>query len=494
MARSIRENIVISFAVFSLISLILVGGLSLIFVSLIGQTTTVMSTDALKTQIKDNIEQTAEQNALVINRKLSNAEAMVNAMAEECENLFRPTSPYNYRRSYYDYFFEYDRGLQNFPNGTYLDPYYGVYLSWDYSSFYFPGSSSSNYLTLLEADSQLNDTVSRTANMDVIFKLIHINMPEIRWLYIAFEHENLFINYPGSVVGGTDIERQTDPFTATEEDWYTEVRNGFGNIVFTAPYFDPIDGALLITIGKAIYHPVSQNLLGCIFADITIESIKEKIIDITILETGYAVLIQQSGLVVAHPEWTAINPNVDLPSIEEVEINFDGSPSLLLGHLTVITSGESGVVEYVRNTQARYIAFAPVGKGDYICLIVVPVSEAIASVAPLQNRIETATLSALIQVVTIIAIAVVASLSIGIWLSNRIIRPITKLTNIASKMATDKIREDILGELDIQIDKELEAQEDEVGDLTRAFKGMLSTLKTETKKDQKGLDDSFWDT
>jgi len=392
MARSIKQNIIISFVIFSLVSLILIGSISTLFVGFVGQTTTSMSTDALSTQIQENIEQTAIQNSLIVNQKLSSAEAYVNAMAEECENLFHLDSRYTNRTVFYDYFFEYDRGLELYPNDTYLDSLYDVYLSWSYASYYFPGSDSSNYLTLLEADPSLNDTIQRMAHMDYIFQSIHLNAPEIRWLYIAFETSDLFINYPGSVVGGTDQERVSDPFYATQEDWYSEVRQGNGDIVFTAPYFDPIDGALLITIGKAIYHPSTSVLLGCIFADITIESIKEKIINIQILDTGYAVLIQQSGTVIAHPEWTAVNPNDDLPTLDEVEVNINGQPAITEYQITVITSGDSsGVIEYTRNGKTFYLAFNSVGKGDYICLIIVPEEEALASVSPLQSRIQAAT-------------------------------------------------------------------------------------------------------
>ncbi len=493
MTRSIRANIIISFVAFSLISLVLVGAISIGFISIIGQTTINRSSNALKDQIQDNVKQTADQNALIINRKLSNAEALVNAMAEECVNLFKTDSPFKFRQPYYDYFFEFDRGQELFPNDTYLDQQYGIYLSWSYASWYIPQSNSSNYLQLLAADPSLNDTVNRVSNMDYIFQAIHENAPEIRWLYIAFETTNLFINYPGSAVGGTNNERNADPFVSTAEEWYTDVRSGNGKIVFTAPYFDPIDGALLITIGKAIYHPVQNTLIGCIFADITIESIKEKILDIDILESGYAVLIQESGLVVAHPEWTAPNPNVDLPTIDQVEVNLNGLSAISQPQLTVITSGSTGVIEYERDQEDRYLAYAPVDKGDYICLIIVPVDEAIASVGVLAQRIDAQTVTTIVQALIIILVAVVLSITIGIWISNRIIRPITHLTQIASKMATDQVREDLLGELDLQIDSELEKQADEVGDLTRAFKGMLNSLKQEKKEAIQKLDDSFWD-
>ena len=102
-------------------------------------------------------------------------------------------------------------------------------------------------------------------------------------------------------------------------------------------------------------------------------------------------------------------------------------------------------------------------------------------------------MTSIVQLLIITVGAFALSLIVGIWLSDRIIRPISHLTGIASKMATDKVREDILGDLDLQIDQELENQDDEVGDLTRAFKGMLSTLRKESKTEKGQLSDAFWD-
>ena len=70
MARSIRQNIILSFSIFSLVSLILVGIISVVFVGFIGFTTVNRSTNALEMQIQDNINQTAISNSQIINKKL----------------------------------------------------------------------------------------------------------------------------------------------------------------------------------------------------------------------------------------------------------------------------------------------------------------------------------------------------------------------------------------------------------------------------------------
>ncbi|MFW9998006.1 MAG: HAMP domain-containing protein, partial [Candidatus Odinarchaeota archaeon] len=102
------------------------------------------------------------------------------------------------------------------------------------------------------------------------------------------------------------------------------------------------------------------------------------------------------------------------------------------------------------------------------------------------------TLATIAQVVIIIAATGIISVLAGFFTANRIIRPISRLTNIASKMATsERLREDLLGDIGMDIDPELEKQQDEVGDLTRAFKGMMTALKEDTARKQEKK--SFWE-
>ncbi|MFW9997759.1 MAG: cache domain-containing protein, partial [Candidatus Odinarchaeota archaeon] len=428
MARSIKQNIILSFTIFSLISIVIVGAISVLVIGMIGQTTVGESTNALEEQIQRNMEKSAEQNAKVINQKLSDAENMVEMMAEECEMIFSDDNTYQWRRSYYDYFFQYDQDQAPagiLPSNTYKITLDGteqsLWVSWNYASYYFPGSTQTNYDQYAE---QYNDTLGKVSNMDYIFSYIHENAPDFRWLYVVFgapgtSLDGLFINYPGSIVGGSSTERVSTPFEPTGEEWYAEVLAGNGNIVFTAPYFDPIDGVLLITIGRAIYYP-NGTAIGIIAGDLSIESVKDKILDVVILESGYAALIQEDGTVVAHqdydpPEPEEITDDTVLPGINDVEVNKDKTPVLTAADVQAITSGNSGLIEYTRDKEQRFLAYHPVGKGDYICLIVVPVSEAIAAVKPLQDRIGLTTLATIAQVVIIIAATGIISVLAGFF-------------------------------------------------------------------------------
>jgi HAMP domain-containing protein len=479
MARSIRTNVLISYVLLALLFISVIGILSIGFTDLIGTTTYDQSTDALQTQIQTNLHSQSDQIASIIRQKFENAESMVLMMANELEHILNG-SRYSDREAYYDWFFEYDRSPGLVPLDTYYETSYQVWLSWSYASYYFPGSNHTNYW---QRSAAFNETIEKVAAMDYIFQTIHANAPDFRWLYIAFADSNLFINYPGSVVGGTLTERMADPYYPTTQPWYQEVIAGQGEIVFTEPYFDEIDGVPLITIGRAVYYP-NGSLMGSICGDISIQDVVNKILDFKILDTGYASLITSTSLVVAHPEYIPSDPSQPLPLISEVEINTDGTSALTSGQLTQITSGTTGLLTYLRNSQNRYLAYTPVEKGDYICVIIVPEAEAVAGVAPLQLRMISATTTTTIQVFILMTITLIASIAIGSLIAFYIVKPISHLTDLTVNLSTDKARKDILAGVDL--DPALLSKKDEIGQLTRAFASMVESVREEESERVKG--------
>ncbi|MFX1485013.1 MAG: hypothetical protein ACFFCP_17685, partial [Promethearchaeota archaeon] len=191
-----RTTVILTFLVISLVSLSATGFISLTFVNLIGNSTTDQSSDALENQIQTNMDQTSQKTALVINQKLTSAEGMIAAAAEELEALFETGSPYEYREVYYDLLFE-DDSVAPAPADNHYDSDYGLNVSWTYSSWYIQGTVSTDYDTYEAANA---DKLGRVSNIDYIFKAIHDQL-EFRWLYIAFADDGLFINYPGSILG-----------------------------------------------------------------------------------------------------------------------------------------------------------------------------------------------------------------------------------------------------------------------------------------------------
>jgi HAMP domain-containing protein len=468
-----RTNVILTFLVISLVSLGATGLISLTFVDLIGNSTTDQSSIALEEQIQTNMDETAQKTALVINQKLASAEGMIAAAAEELEALFDAESTYKNREVYYDLLFE-DNSVSPAPADNHYDSDYGLNVSWDYSSWYIANTDSTNYNTSY-ADIPANaDKLGRVSNIDYIFKAIR-NQVEFRWLYIAFADDGLFINYPGSILGPlSDPARLADPYDPRGEDWYTTIWSDPNKLVFVEPYYDEFDEVLLISIGKVVYR--NSNPFAVISGDITIEDIKEKVINVEVLESGYAFLLDSSGGVVAHPEVETEDYESGLPDLLSVETNSDlteDSRDLI----TEVAAGTSGTLRYTRNGAEHILVFTQVGKGDYICVISVPLDEVLEQIPLLEARIadQNAQAATYIILVTIGGIMVAGVVAVAI--SNTITRPLQYLMDLAERNVAARIRDQPLDTGDLQVDATYIAQDDEIGELARAFQGMLDSIR-----------------
>lgn len=474
---SFRRNVIATFLVISVLSLGITGFISYQFIGLIGGFTTSQSSDALESQIRRNMEITAEENADVIGQKLQSAEGLVAAIAEELEQLFQSDSTYVPRDDiYYDYFFEYG-SVGTYPADTGYEERYGINVSWNYSSWYIPGSDSSNYLTSFTAN---QDRLERVSNLDFMFQFVHTQLPEFRWLYVGFEND-LWINYPGSVVGGTDTERNTDPWYPTDEEFYQEIRAGMGQMVYYGPYLDPIDNVLLMSIGRAVYDD-SATLIGIVAGDISIENIRTKILDVQILETGYAALITETGDILAHPE---VDDDVyerydtqfgRLPTLQEFEV--DGTTSALTPvQINQILSGQTGIVEFAKSGENYILAHTPVDVGGYICIIIVPVSEVQAAIPALEARITEANFAATMFIFAITVGGIFIAGAVAVVVANQITGPLQYLMDLATRNVSAMIRKEKRDTLDLQVSSEYTGKDDEIGELARAFQGMLDSIK-----------------
>jgi HAMP domain-containing protein len=468
-----RTTVILTFLVISFVSLAATGVVSLTFVDLIGNSTRDQSSFALESQIKTNMEETAQKTALVINQKLSSAEGMIAAAAEELEAQFDAASTYAYREVYYDLFFE-DDSVASPPADNHYDPNYELNVSWTYSSWYIDGTDSSNYAAYEAANA---DKLGRVSNMDFIFKAIHDQL-DFRWLYIAFADDGLFINYPGSILGGPDGDRGT--YDPRGEDWYQTIWAGNGDIVFVEPYYDEFDNVLLISIGKVVY----QNSIpfAVISGDITIEDIREKIINVEILDSGYAFLLDEFGGVVAHPEVADEDYVSGLPPLEDVEINnaTDYSHALTDNQITQIISvpeGTSDNLRYTRNGNESILVFTQVGKGHYICVISVPLVEVLESIPRLEERIAAQNEEAASYIILVTIGGILVAGIVAVAISNTITRPLQYLMDLAERNVAARIKDQPLDTTDLQVDATYIAQDDEIGELARAFQGMLDSIR-----------------
>ncbi|MHA2212238.1 MAG: cache domain-containing protein, partial [Candidatus Thorarchaeota archaeon] len=282
-------------------------------------------------------------------------------------------------------------------------------------------------------------------------------------------------------LGGTDADRVSDPWFPTQDDWYQDIVAGGGNIAYVGPYYDPLDNVLLVSIGKSIRFE-NGTLIGIIAGDISIQDVKDKILDVQVLETGFASLITSDGGIVAHPavedaDYAWYDP--DLPPLQDFEVNTDTTSALTTTHMVQITSGQTGVLEYVKDDEDFLLAYTQVGIGGYICAIIVPVEEALAAIPQLESRIAEANTAAISFILMVTVGGIVLAGVVAMVVTSQIAKPLQYLMDLAMRNVEAMIKQEDLATLDLRVDESFMAQDDEIGDLARAFQGMLDTIGEE---------------
>lgn len=463
---SIRTKILLIFSVFSLLSLVLVSSVIGIFFGVANNTTTTESENALTNQIQTNLVTSAEENAHTINEKLLSAINDVKALADFAENLFDNPTLYGDHPSYNDTDFN-APGLE-----TYREPEYNnEWISFDYSMYHLAPGVYDPSIGYINASETIWNYINVSANLDFMFKYTKEANPDFGWIYMGFE-VGLFRSYPWS-----NFNPSYDP---RERGWYEFEGLNADGVYITAPYMDANGLGPMITISKPVYDKYA-NPIGVIGADLTIDTIQATILNITILKSGYAFMINKDKLTIAHENLPDFDDNEDIVApIDTIE----PIPDSILNQ---IVSGGSGNSTFVKSVDGEekpfYLAYSPIGETDFIVVTLVPEEEALASVGILRDQIQAVRQRNTIVLVVVVLIAAAISVGLGTLIAGQITRPVQALTEAVKKLTTqDAISNIVQSDANILVDPALESQDDEIGDLTRAFKRMLVNIKEERQK------------
>ncbi len=114
-----------------------------------------------------------------------------------------------------------------------------------------------------------------------------------------------------SVVYTEEYEGRDYDYPST--DWYEAGKGSSKDAVWTSPYYDETTGITMITTALPIY--VDNQFVGVVTADYDMTTIQEIITQVQIKTTGFAILVDQQGNILAHKN----NAYAMQSSLDEVE-------------------------------------------------------------------------------------------------------------------------------------------------------------------------------
>ncbi len=219
-----------------------------------------------------------------------------------------------------------------------------------------------------------------------------------------------------------------------------------------------------IVTSKVTKHPISpvatpirmnDTVIGVAMIIMNINFVNELVLGDRIGSTDYVFVVDNTGLVLAHP----VEENILKLNIRETK----GMERVAAR----MTAGENGVDEYMYQGISKTIGFAPVAAPGWSVAITLPRSEYLASAVSIRR-----------MVLVIGAASMVAAFLMFFFFSRSITRPLAKGIAYAQQVSSG----DLSRRLDVRRSDEIGTLADALNEMTGRFAGMVSTLQQSADK------------
>ena len=127
-------------------------------------------------------------------------------------------------------------------------------------------------------------------------------------------------------------EEDEQGFDPRTRPWYKAAAAANGEVIIT-PVYISTGGSPVVALARAIKDPEGA-FLGCIGLDLNLTDLASRISSIRIGKTGYCMLMQNDGLILADPKHTDYNlktlKETDIPAFNEIDKMKEGSAFIML--------------------------------------------------------------------------------------------------------------------------------------------------------------------
>ncbi len=247
----------------------------------------------------------------------------------------------------------------------------------------------------------------------------------------------------------------------SDRDYYKKVMETKKSYV-SDPLLSRSTGKLAVIIGVPVLNGQNQ-LIGMVSGNLSLDRASEMLKDLKFKETGYGFMVDDGGLVIAHPKRAELIGKLDLskkeidPAVKAATKELD---ERLMKNFAAAKSGKVVLGEYAATDGVNRLGvFAPFQVSDgqqWVMIVSAPMEEATREV------------NTLTKIMLGVAFGAVLLASIVIWIvSGKLAMPISRMRDEAMLLAEGNLRR-----RDILIDSN-----DEIGQLSSAFDVMSKNLR-----------------
>lgn len=273
--------------------------------------------------------------------------------------------------------------------------------------------------------------VAGEADIFTLYETFGKTHQELLFVYLGTEQGG-FIQYPAEPLGNYDPRQRP---------WYKLAQSARGKTVITEPY-QGVTGQAMVSVAKAISNDNGQ-FVGVQSLDVTLATLTDIVSSINIGETGYLILVDGSGTVLADPK----NADNNFKAISELS-------SPIYTSLADNLSSKSFTIETSNNTLEATTYFSDDLNWRFVAVI--EQDEILQSASEMK---------VFIGIIALIMIALFVV--VGVILANRIVYPIEKVSEGLKEIAQGEgglsKRLDVIGN-------------DEISQLAKWFNQFLSTI------------------
>ncbi|ARK29572.1 methyl-accepting chemotaxis protein [Halalkalibacter krulwichiae] len=301
-------------------------------------------------------------------------------------------------------------------------------------------SQIANQVNLYSTDARVIDYLNELHNEDsnLITQLEQsIATSFIDYTKLMGSVELIYIGSETKTMNVTPLIPLPEDFDPTGRPWYIEAQNNPGEVIWTDPYeTEGEEGGFVVTAAKAVFEPRTDQLLGVVGIDLSLNDLATIIHQVQVNHDGYTSLFDASGTALVHPSRQGENLSED-KAIEMMLSQADGN------------------IDDQIDGQQRLIYFSTVQETGWKVNAIYNYHDMLKELYDIRTK-----------VIIISVVMLVLSLVIAYFVSRNITKPIKNLKEHVSQISQ--------GDLTV---KAVSSSKDEIGQLTMDFNEMVDQMK-----------------